>query len=56
MLMKDGHCTCLEGNIGDCRCTIYEARPMSCRDFEPGDGPCTEKRSEFEIMVDVVTK
>ena len=50
MFMKDGHCTCLESNIGDCRCTIYEARPISFRDFEPGDGPCIEKRSEFGLL------
>ena len=56
MLMKDGHCICLKGEIGDCLCTIYEERPMSCREFKPGDGSCIEKRSDIGLLVEVVAK
>ena len=39
-----GRCRCLAGGPGAWRCTAYEARPRSCRDFAPGGEACLEAR------------
>lgn len=39
----DGWCAALDRNT--MRCSIYEQRPQSCRDFEMGGPECMEERS-----------
>ena len=49
---KQGHKTCisLRGSVGkQCSCSIYEARPDACREFEPGEFPCLEAREAAGI-------
>jgi Fe-S-cluster containining protein len=38
-------CAAFEGNAGStCSCSIYEARPSACRQFEVGSIACREAR------------
>ena len=37
-------CVALAGEIGKCRCTIYDRRPHLCRELQPGDPHCLESR------------
>lgn len=46
---KTGQCVALEGGLRSCRCTIYEHRPMLCRDFEAGSEDCLEARRRHGI-------
>lgn len=39
-----GRCVCLEGEVPRLRCTAYEVRPQSCRDFPVGEVSCVEAR------------
>lgn len=40
-------CRALEGQIGvGCSCSVYEHRPKTCRDFEPGSTGCRHARKE----------
>lgn len=42
MRMVDGHCAALgiEKGAGQFVCTVYEARPQTCRDLTRGSGAC----------------
>jgi hypothetical protein len=43
--LEDGWCAALDRNT--LRCTIYERRPMLCREFEVGSFACIEERSRL---------
>jgi Fe-S-cluster containining protein len=45
-------CKALEGQIGDCRCSIYEYRPETCRAFEPGGEKCLNARKALGFPVE----
>lgn len=40
-------CKALDGEMGDCKCAIYEYRPETCRAFKPGSVGCLMARAEF---------
>jgi len=40
--LDDGWCAAL--NRKSMLCTIYESRPMICRDYQAGDSDCLEER------------
>jgi Fe-S-cluster containining protein len=40
-------CKALEDEIGNCKCGIYENRPMTCRTCEPGGEQCLKARAAF---------
>jgi uncharacterized protein len=42
--LTDGWCAALDRNT--MQCTIYEKRPLVCRDFEMGSYECIVERSE----------
>jgi len=45
-------CTALKGSIGNqCRCIIYDQRPMVCRLFEPGSSECLSARKRLFVGV-----
>jgi Fe-S-cluster containining protein len=44
MAMKDGHCQALEVHYGAFVCSIYERRPLICRELERGTPACQEER------------
>ena len=41
----DGWCTALDRNT--LMCTIYENRPLVCREFEMGSQECLDERAEL---------
>lgn len=45
----DGYCPFLDRNRGDKKCTIYEHRPLICRDFK-----CCKYGDNFEFNEDFV--
>ena len=48
-LMKtiDSRCIALDGKIGESVCCkVYNDRPNSCRNFEPGSDLCKEARKK----------
>jgi Fe-S-cluster containining protein len=43
-------CVALEGSAGSrCRCSVYEARPLACRQFEVGSKVCREARRRIGL-------
>ena len=41
-------CTALKGTIGEhASCTVYESRPLVCRDCKPGDEECNTARAKY---------
>jgi uncharacterized protein len=47
---KSGRCIALKGRIGkSCSCSIYQERPLTCREFEPGSPDCLEAREKYAI-------
>jgi Fe-S-cluster containining protein len=49
----DGWCTALDRTT--MRCTIYERRPLICRDFQTGDHDCLEQRRHLVVPISVNT-
>lgn len=47
--LDDGWCAALDRDT--MRCTIYERRPMICRDYEMGGSDCAEERSLYRRMM-----
>lgn len=48
MRCEGGRCTALNGEIGRlASCTIYLARPLVCRDCQPGDEECNMARAKY---------
>ncbi len=43
--LEDGWCIALDRNT--MRCTIYEKRPLICREFQAGDADCLEQRQDI---------
>lgn len=43
--LEDGWCIALDRNT--MRCTIYEKRPLICREFQAGDPDCMEQRQDI---------
>ena len=43
--LDDGWCAALDRNT--MRCTIYDKRPLICREFEMGGGDCIKARQAF---------
>ena len=41
--LEDGWCAALDRD--SMRCTIYEKRPLICREFEMGEYECIEERT-----------
>lgn len=45
MRCADDRCAALEGTVGlATRCTVYDVRPLVCRDCLPGDDACRMAR------------
>jgi Fe-S-cluster containining protein len=45
-------CVAFRGEIGGfCGCSIYDARPNICRQFEAGDALCREARARLGLPV-----
>jgi Fe-S-cluster containining protein len=50
MRCEGERCAALAGRIGDeTSCTIYAARPIVCRDCQPGDDACTMARAARDL-------
>lgn len=47
MEMEDGHCAALVNQAGRAVCSIYERRPMLCRELARGEGGCLAARERF---------
>lgn len=45
--LDDGWCAALDRNT--MRCTIYERRPMICREYQMGDSDCLAERASFAL-------
>jgi len=45
--LSDGWCSALDR--GTMRCTIYQQRPLICRDFEAGGDDCIAERSANQL-------
>ena len=44
-------CVALAGEIGQCvSCTIYEARPSPCREFDVEHAACNQARQRFGLL------
>jgi uncharacterized protein len=43
--LDDGWCSALDRN--SMRCTIYQKRPLVCREYEMGGAECIDERSAF---------
>jgi uncharacterized protein len=55
MRCVETRCAALNGTIGEhATCSIYERRPIVCRDCMPGDEACTMARQRygFDAIVD----
>ena len=46
--LDDGWCAALDRD--SMRCTIYEVRPLICREFETGSAECLDERSHIELI------
>jgi len=46
-----GRCVCLTGDGIQCayQCDVYEQRPVSCAEFEPGGENCIEARARVGL-------
>jgi uncharacterized protein len=45
-------CLGLEGRVGEsCRCSVYEARPLTCSDFEVGGVKCLKSRESRGLSI-----
>jgi Fe-S-cluster containining protein len=42
MRVVDGHCIALRHEGGEWLCSVYEQRPLLCREFERGSKTCRE--------------
>lgn len=50
---KTGRCLALRGEVGaQVRCSTYERRPLTCREFEPGSPECIESRIAAGLAVE----
>lgn len=50
MLSYGNRCTALEGTIGcQVSCSIYEQRPLVCREFAAGSEDCLMVRRELKL-------
>lgn len=46
-------CVGLEGRVGEpCRCSVYEARPLTCSDFEVGGLKCLKSREARGLSIE----
>lgn len=45
--VEGGRCAALEGELRNCRCTIYGERPSLCREFEAGSEDCLAARQKL---------
>jgi hypothetical protein len=44
-------CTALAGVVGQsCSCTVYDVRPLVCRDCQPGDPECLIARARHGLV------
>lgn len=46
--LDDGWCAALDRN--SMRCTIYEVRPLICREFATGSPECLDERSHLALI------
>jgi Fe-S-cluster containining protein len=44
-------CSCLAGELGSFRCTVYDERPQCCRDFTWDSDNCREARQRVGLPV-----
>jgi Fe-S-cluster containining protein len=45
--LRHAICVALNGQVGGaCGCSIYDLRPLNCRQFEVGSGLCKDARRE----------
>ena len=55
MRERKGVCAALRGEIGcGVSCSVYDSRPLDCRDFEPGCRACLDARSRAARGVEEV--
>ena len=48
MAVDEGRCRCLKGVFDErVSCTIYDKRPVACRDFKRGSSDCHDARETF---------
>lgn len=45
--LDDGWCAALDRHT--MRCTIYQQRPIICRDYQAGESDCLDQRAKFAI-------
>jgi Fe-S-cluster containining protein len=46
---RSGRCAALRGSLRDVYCSIYEDRPMLCREFEAGSEDCRQARARMGL-------
>lgn len=52
MRTEGARCVALRGEVGErCSCAIYEARPLACRNFQPGSMLCLEARTAAGLPI-----
>ena len=50
MRFTGGRCAALSGTVCDAvACTIYDARPIVCRECQVGDDACTMARARYGL-------
>ena len=50
MLCYRSRCSALAGEVGNrAQCSVYENRPLVCREFQPGSEDCIMVRRQFKL-------
>ena len=50
MLCHGNRCSALLGELGNrAQCSVYENRPLVCREFQPGSEDCIMVRRSFDL-------
>ena len=50
MLCHDNRCSALAGEVGSsAQCSVYERRPLVCREFQSGSEDCIMVRRSFDL-------
>jgi len=52
MRCHGNRCAALAGEVGSrAQCSVYENRPLVCREFQPGSEDCIMARRRFDLPV-----
>jgi Fe-S-cluster containining protein len=50
MLCHGNRCSALVGKLGSrAQCSVYQNRPLVCREFQPGSEDCLTVRRSFDL-------